>query len=1096
MHTRYQPLADGFRIVGGTEPFNRALYGGHDHDDDPQRFVTFGGDLPVVMGAVTDWRVTESCSLAKCGTFMAGTATTPGLWVPIYYYTGGTDGDRTSAWFHETEGAVTTFRNGWMEHRVEPFSFCYACPRVEMDVYPLLPEAGFLVRLSVTTDMQVHLVLAFGGLTDLLGQLGHRVVKSRLFSPTDCRGNMVETGIRRATVTHPALKHFRSQVRVGTTLPVTVSVGNASLVANGPGRFLTRDDSASECPMVRMECVVGPGQHVEGYFVAVHNADEAALERWLAHPAPVDALRQAIRAKHAAIEIQTPDVLLDATVPAVVLAQDACWHGNTFYHGAHSYHHPFLGWRTWYGPTVIGWHDRVATAVRTHAASQVREAAGQEAVVYTGPGPYSSLSHSHGFVPEYPLDRSTEALKPRQTIFYNMQEVFVDQTLHHLEWTRDLALARAAFPVLRDVLAWETRILDPDGDGLYQNWLNTWVSDAHAYNGGGCAQASAYNFRAHTVMARLARLLGEDPAPFTARAAAIREACLRTLWLEDRGVMAEYVDTIGEKLVHPSPELATIYHTIEAGLLDPFQAYRQLRFTHYALENAAPLTRGGRLVRSSNWYPNNYSSCGLYPAENLHLAWAYYNGGLAEEGWRLLSTIAGAHALGIVPGAVAHVINGQGFSTGCPDFPDITSLYLRVLVEGLFGVRFNLLEDAVSITPQCPPEWTRAQLKITDLELDYRVRGRTRALTVTSAVTARCTLRLPLPSTTVEAVHLQGEPAPYRLEPGIGRCWLVVEANLPGTLCLETTFSGERPPVLAGRERVTPGHDWRARVRRGTIAEWRDPAASLTDARITDDTLSARASGNGGHHTVFLRVTQGAWNGWLPADFEIRPPAPRPARAPRGTFVPVDMGRLFNIALADIHSQAYRQPRPRGYSIMAKLNGRFGWDWNAGGWGTVKVDDRRLREADGGVFTTPSGIPFLTPTQGPNAACASVWENFPRELVVPLSSSGTELAVWLIGVTNPMQAYVENARLTVHYADGQTTSVALVNPVNFDDWLVAPVQADNETVPFSDANHAIVQRLALDPRRELRELRVRAVANEVIVGVLGVSVRRSTGKGA
>jgi hypothetical protein len=228
----------------------------------------------------------------------------------------------------------------------------------------------------------------------------------------------------------------------------------------------------------------------------------------------------------------------------------------------------------------------------------------------------------------------------------------------------------------------------------------------------------------------------------------------------------------------------------------------------------------------------------------------------------------------------------------------------------------------------------------------------------------------------------------------------------------------------------------------------------------------------------------------MAADFSIVEPAvaagtPCPAQA----FTPVDISPWLNVSLAEIHGQEFLEPRPKGYSIMTRANGRFGWDWNAGGFNSVVVDDARLRQC-GGRFATDAGLAFAVAQTGPNAACVSIWENFPEAIAFPLSGRARELAVFLIGVTNPMQSRVENARLEVHYADGGQESVALVNPDNFDDWLNAAVQTQNETVYFSDHNHGLVQRVPLDPARALHSLRVRAVANEVIVGVLAVSICR------
>lgn len=1084
---RYQPVEEGFGIVGSNEVLNRALYGGHAHDDRSERFLTFAGDQPLVTGAISDWRVTESGAQGKCGTFMAGLALTPGLRVPIYYYTGDQDGDRTSQWFHEAEGTVATFRPGWMDYAIRPFAQCFPHVQAFVQVLPLNPDDGFLVHLGITSDQHVNLVMAFGGLTGLLGSLGSRVVSQRLFHPADCAGNVITTGPRRATVRRPA-GSIPTTMEIGASFAVDVSIGDARTVALGPGAFL--GSSPGEASMVRMACALPAGQPFEGYVVAIHRPNAGDLDRWLAMTDPVGELEARSRQKHAAVEITTPDPLLNLTIPPAAIALDACWHADTFYHGAHTYHHPFMGWRAWYGPTVIGWHDRVVQAMRMHAASQVNGPVSTGEVGWDQSDQYHRLKASTGFIPEYPLDRSTGELQPRRNIFYNMQEVFVDHCLHHLEWTRDLGLARELFPVIAEVLDWEAQVLDPDGDGLYQNWLNTWISDAHAYNGGGCAQASAYNYRANTVMGHLAALLGFDGRRFHERAEKIRRAFQEILWLPEPGVVAEYVDTVGNRLVHPSPELASIYHAIESGIVDPFQAHQMLRFTRTDLRNESATPRAGRLVWSSNWYPPNYSSCGLYAAENAHLAWAYFITGQAREGQEILRGLVDAHFMGWTPGTVAHCLTGGGFSGGCPDFPDVTSMYLRLVVEGLFGARCNLLGNEITISPAMPEDWRNARMKIPDLELVYERRRRTEGLTIRCTMPATRIIRLPMRASSVEAVVLDGEPCEYRIEPEIGRSVVVVCTEQTGEVTLSVTHGKRAIPRLAYAAEVPANGCWHVTIRGGTIIDHQDPSSALHRTRRTSRRLSGLAAGQPGWHTAFVLCQKDDWSGWLAADFLIVAPtvATRPL-CPAEEFTPVDISPLLNVSLTEIHAQKYLEPRPKGYSIMTRVNGRFGWDWNASGFNGVVVDDSRLLQ-DEGRFVTESGLAFSLAPTGPNAAAVSVWENFPTELSVPLTGRARELAVFLIGVTNPMQSRVENGRIDVQYADGGCESVMLVNPDNFDDWLGAAVQTRNETVYFSDHNHGIVQRVALDPARELQALRVCAVANEVIVGVLGVSICR------
>lgn len=1109
MVTHYSPSDEGYRIVGSAEQFNRTLYGGHAQDHLPEKFFTFAGDQPIVMGTVADWRSRPDCAHAKCGVLIAGVALTPGLWLPIYYYAGEQDGDRTAGWFHEMPGTVATFREGWMDYRVSPFFQCFPRVTARIEVLPFRESDGYLVRMEVSSDQRVHLVIGFGGITGYKGHLEHQYTSSRQFVPEDCRGNSVTVVDQRCAVVSGA-----PDAGVETEMTLLSSF-DASLVSvdarknRQPGLFLgasacgTGDAGSDELPMLRLSAPVEQGVTFRGTLLVVRNASSGTVSQARGRlqadggRALANTAKGLLHEAASGLRVVTGDRMLDLTIPSNILALDACWQENAFCHGSFGWHCPYMGWRNWYGATVLGWSDRVQTAFRTHAASQVRDEGGAERVLFDGPHQYSKLESSHGFLPEIP--------DGRKSIFYTMQEVGVDMILHSILWTGDLGYAREVFPAIARVLEWEARILDSDGDGLYENWLNTWVSDAHSYNGGACAQSSVYNWRANTCMAGLAGLLGLDARPFIARAERTKQALFRELWLADRGIMAEYRDTVGNRLVHPSPELATIYHTIESGIVDDFQAYQMLRFTETDLRNERSVARGGRLVWSSNWYPQNYSSCGLYTAENLHLAWAYLTRGQRDRGHEILSAVVDSHFLSRMPGATAHCMTESGYSDGSFDFTDIISMHLRTVVEGVFGVRRDLTTGLVRVAPQFPAEWTRASLSTRDLTIEYDRVGEVETLRVSPVAASRRSvtviLSLPMRLTEIEGVTLDGrEVSPAdggcEIRSGVGFCAVEVQASFDGVRILQVRHAGSHRPTVLSPLRVMEGDAVSAAVCGGTLLGVSDPTGCVAERAAGPTSLHARVHGAPGNHTVFLDVRSGSWHGWLPLDLEVVEP-PRTALAPvtdAHRYEPVDITALLALSLDQIHRREFRSPRPSSYSIMTCLNGRFGWDWNQRGYNAVEVDERMLRAA-GGTIRSPSGIPFRTPVAGPNVACASVWDNFPTELVFPLEGRAEELAVFLVGTTNPMQSRVENGRFRVSYADGTERAESLVNPVNFDDWLGAPLQTEQETFCFSDHNHGIVFRLALDGLRELCELRVTGVANEVVIGVVGVTLKRPAGGG-
>jgi len=1065
----YQPVKDGYRIYNSSRYFNRTLYGGHSQDPLPERFFTFAGDQPVIMGAITDWRKEAACKQAKCGTLMAGLCYTPGSDLPRY-----------SAWFHQMGGTLSTFRNGWMEYDLNTYLQCFPVARVNLEVLPLESDAGFLVHIKLLSDQRVILVLGFGGITDFLGRFEYPDQEHREFSEWDCRENTIIAGKNRALLRGPEHHAIQTSMQIGTTFPMDVRIVDAKQ-AHTPAFLCGTTSDPVENPMVCMTAAIGQNQSFEGCVVILRNGSEADLDRWLHHSNPVEQIKQGILQKRSAMQIDTPDPMLNQTVPSNVMAMDACWHENTFYHGAFSWHAPYLGWRNWYGPTVLGWHDRVQKAFLAHAATQVPPSDQPESLAFNEEKGNSMLRNSYGYLPCI--------LDGKQRISYNMQEVAVDMILHNIEWTGNLEYARQIFDNLSKILAWETRILDPENNGLYQNWLNTWISDAHAYNGGDCAQASAYNYRAHLFMANIAERIGRDPEPFRQRAEQIRDAFQNTLWIPEKGIVAEYKDTLGNKLLHPAPELATAYHSIEAGIVDPFQAYQMLRFTETQIPNTRPIARGGRLAFSSNWFPHLYSSYGLYPAENMHLAWAYFQIGQIPKAHELLTALVDAHFLGHVPGTVCHGLAPTGFSYYIPDFTDICSMHLRLIVEGLFGIRRNLLDRQITVAPAFPPEWDHANLKIPDGDLRYQHSDHQISLGYCDSSSAVKTFSLPLPSASIDNVTLNDQRIDYSIEPAIGSSRLIVKTEQAGPLQLQLRYKPQPVPELVYPSSIPNDSAVAIQTQAGEIVEWNDPSGCLQEAKQSRDSLSARLHAEPGNHTVFLRVKHLDWDGWLPADLVIPEPSQTVLPPPVAEkYQPLDITGRFNIALADIHQQQYRNPRPQGHSLMCSLNGRFGWSWNHAGQRVVKVDDTALRTCNG-TWRSPSGIPFLTPSDGPNAACVSIWENFPKEISFNLAGRAVELAILFVGVTNPMQAHVENARFTVEYADGSTQSVLLVNPLNIDDWLTAACQSQNESQYFSDYNHAIIQRIPLDPEKELKALRAVAVANEVIVGILGLSLR-------
>lgn len=1082
-HTRYTPTKNGYSIIGSAELFNRTLYGSHKNDDKSARFFTFAGDAPQIMGASTDWEKNLVSFYAKCGTLSSGLALTPGQQIGFFY---SDDIDISSRWFHNSSDVTAEFKNGYMQYDLTQMSPWFPDVNVYMEAYPLLPDDGFLVKYKITTDQRVIFVAGFGGLTDYIARFEYKEEEKRFFHATDCEKNSVLLGKNRATVSHPN----GCSIKIATSFPSEISVGSAKQLEKPyPSTFLSSSPENSDDQVVKISAVIEPGKELEGYIIVLHNSDDKTLDKWLNLSDPIKVIKQEIFKKTACIALNTPEHPLNLTIAPTVIALDSSWHENSFHHGAFGYHSPFLGWRNWYAPTVLGWNERVETTMDAHLSQIIKDANGEERVWFDGENPregdgpsqYHSIENSTGYLPY---------LLGEKMAYYNMQECAFDMMLHHIEWTGNLDLARKYYDKFVVMLDWEERIFDPDNDGLYQNFLNTWISDGHAYNGAGCAQSSAYNYRANTVMAKIAKKLGVCSSVFEERARKIKNAVNEKLWIKSSGVLAESLDTVGNCLIHPSPELSTTYLAIDCDLVDELKAYTMLKFTENNIKSIETMGQNGRLSYCSNWLPKKYSTYGIFPAENAHLALAYFKAGLREKGKKIVDGLVDCYFTGRNPGMAAHVQSSKGTSDLADlDFTDVSSTYLRLMVEGLFGVRVNTLDSIVTIAPNFPKEWEHAGLTLKDVSIRYTKLGAEEIFNVNVNKKGKKQFKIHMNSTSVESVLLDGEPVGYELLPSVNTCYIVINVEKDGEFTLRVVHGESSLPSVKCSSLILAGNEIYAEVIGGEIDKVFDFTETLEEISVVNNKIYAKTKDVLGDHTLYALVKQGEFTAYLPVDYKVIKKEQEKATTHKGVFEPIDITKFFNCNMAEVHEQKYFNPRPKGYSIGTFPNGRYAWEWNHKGHNQVYIDDTALRNANGKI-TTNSGITFLSPSKNENLACVSVWENFPTEMTIPLDGKAKELALLFVATTNSMQTAVENVRITVTYKDSTKEEIKLVYPINIDDWLVPALQKENEIFYFNDYNHATVQKICLNQNKELTEVKIEAIANEVIYGLLGLSIKR------
>ena len=1091
--THYKLTENGYAVSASSEVFNRTLYGSHTNDENPERFLTFAGDAPQFMGTVTDWLKSTVSYYAKCGVLSSGLAITPGERQKFYY---SEHIDQTSKWFHDSEDILAEFKNGWMEYKLSQMSAWFPDVRVELEVYPLLPDDGYLVHYRITTDQRVNLVLGFGGITDVLCRFEYKGDPRRYFSAEDTYGNAVEIGKGRAKITHTDGK----SMIIGTSFCADFALGSAKAMSEPyPSVFMTSSPENENDRVVRMSAPIEPGKVFDGYIVTLYNSDENVLDKWLNMKNPIAYLKSQIYAKFACINAKTPDRAIDHSVPPTVIALDASWHKDSFHHGAFAYHAPFLGWRNWYAPTALGWGDRVRKTMKKYFALISRGDVKNERVWYDySPIPDGkSLFDGRYHNQDNPVGRLPSCFDSQQRPEYgpyNMQECALDMMLYYIEWTGDIETAKEHFDDMLSMVEWERRTFDPDDDGLYQNLLNTWISDGHNYNGAACAQSSAYNYRANLVLSKIAKKIGRDADAKTLekRAEKIKRALNEKLWLPNEGVIAESLDSVGNRLIHPSVELPTVYHVMDSDMIDCFRAYRTLKFTERHIKNIKTPTGDGRLCYSSGWLPKQYSNCGIFPAENAHLALVYFKLGLKEEGYKLIKGISDCYFTGRNPGMAAHVQSPMcTCDLGDMDFTDVSSTYLRLIIEGLYGIRIDSLDNRLYIAPGFPSDWEDASLDIKDISVSYNRRGNCEVFTVSTERSENKVIRIPMRAADIEAVMLDGESVPYEISAEPNNSFITVRTDKKGRFTLRVMHGRAPMPAVKFPESVLANSRIAFATENGEIIDVLDISETLGDIKVVGNKVYATAKNIPGDHTLFVRVKSGEYDAWIAADYDIISEDEPEEKLTDLSFETVDISERFNCNMTEVHNKDYIYPRPENdnYSMSMYRNGRYSHNWTQMGRHVVCIDDNLFRES-GGEVVTPSGIPFATPPENENLACVSMYEVFPTDITVGLDGKGRELEILFIASTCCLHTGVENVRITVTYADGTAEATSLVYPLSIDDWLTSALTTEAEIFYFSNYNHASVKRIRLNPEKELRSVKIEAIANELVLGVAGITLGR------
>lgn len=993
--------------------------------------------------------------------------------------------------------------------------------------FPELKIALELVPMVSSTGMAIHavaggvvkgdsLIWAFGGakwfekqnLSWKMDVMGQPELLTWGFVPGDCSQNQIKIEDQSNLVSLMDSTNRTSYFTVAGSCSVKAKgfVGNA---ADWNDANKMNHSNRQDFPILNGKIALEKGKPVYWAFEAF-NANETVDLKGSVNPenAFAEGKKRTDLFKER-LKINTPDAYLNAVAAASVAAVDGTWYPPVFVHGAMQWNNRFPGWRTIFGGTMYGWHDRVKAEARFYTDFQVKTSDKKEAKA----NPVSLLTEQHPDSRFYGVGRIN-----KDQNFYNMQTQFFDQIVEEYRWTNDPELVKFFREALELHLVWIRDCFDPDGDGVYESYINTWPTDSQWYNGGGSAEETSYAYRGHLAAKDMARNAGDIEAEkyHNLMLEKIKKGFFTQLWIQEKGHSGAYREQGGHERLHEDPWLYSIFLPIDAGLISPRQSIESVYYSEWALQNDR-MPYGGRQVWTSNWIPGIWSVRELWPGDNYHLALSYFQTGLPDEGYDIFrGTFLRTAFNHLSPGNLGGVQGGI-------DFGDCVHTFTRTLVSGLFGYQPDYPNSKVRITPQFPTHWNNASIELPDFRIAFeRTAGKT-LYSIKLKRSANLELYLPVQTDEVKEVTMNGKRVEWELIPAVGQsvCKILLDNADRVDVVIKT---GKElpyyPPVSVDGDL---GEVISLSAEDAKIESVDDPQFVMDNEKKQSGIVTGKLSGKKGFHTVIVGANVGKAPQLRVFRIKVNDPFGDAKDASRvvdeipsnASFETCNISSLFNADVTTIYRQKYLSPRPNTVSVRLGTDGYSPWTfWH---WENsppeIKTDNVKIMVDEQKRLVTPQGVPFFWNSGGRNIAFTSLWDNYPHQIEFPVNKKGD--AVWFLvsGSTNVMQCRISNAIIRLNYADGKMDSLELVPPVNYlnlstiDSHGTAPGQGSRkdytseidrfcmpvkfpETVQLGENCRAMVLNLKLRPGVELKSVSLETLSQEVVVGLMGISVMR------
>ena len=461
------------------------------------------------------------------------------------------------------------------------------------------------------------------------------------------------------------------------------------------------------------------------------------------------------------------------------------------------------------------------------------------------------------------------------------------------------------------------------------------------------------------------------------------------------------------------------------------------------------------------------------------------------------------------------------------DFGDPIGVASRLLVQGLYGILPDVLNGKMVIRPGFPAGWSKASISLPDItyhfvrEKDtdiYRIEQRFKA-------PLALTLQVNVGRERIHSVKVNGKEVDWSFaEAASGYPVVVIPASSAKKAIVEIVWEGNcLNPVLPETQAEALAEIRVPSILGAVFGEIYDPQGVLIQPNVSDTLIKSKVNDHLGHHTFFVRMKQGQMEWWQPVNVQITKSEKSPVILPFSQVNTsecrvMNMDSLFNANVTDIFRNEYLTPRSPYTTLQLPVQGIGEWCHPKL---TADIDDAGLRAlVRDEMLTTKLGVPFRTLAQGSNIAFTSLWDNYPDSLSIPLSGRASHAYLMMAGSTNHMQCRIANGIVRVYYTDGTSDVLELVNPDNWcpieQDFYVdgqaftvvspRPYRIHFKTGLVSndlgkdlgikgvygrsiEGGAGVLLDMPLNPSKELSHLTLETLSNDVVIGLMGVTLQ-------